>query len=124
MLPMKYLDVLPRPGRSIWCWEMKIDPCSVVGLLLFVRCCLLSFLFHSGFYGLKDIGVYALSCVLCGLFYEFLFPFLCYELGILVICIIPFALAGSAGFAAHLKHQLSFDFIRYYIISVPAVHSA
>lgn len=101
MVRMKYWDVLPRPGRLITAGKVKIHPCSLFGLLLFCWFCLLSFLFHSGFYGLKDIGVYALSCVLRGLFYKFLFSFLCYELGILVVCIIPFALAGCTRFTAH-----------------------
>lgn len=116
MLPMKYLDVLPRPGRSINQQEMKIDPCSIVGLLLF----------HPAAARFYHVFRQALS----GSFCRFLNCFFVrgavhpnVKYNSLVCFVVEFSLAGSAGFAAHLKHQLSFDFIRYYIISVPAVHS-
>lgn len=116
MLPIKYLDVLPRPGRSIWEQEMKIDRGLLFGL----------FLFHPAATRFYHVFRQALSCSF-GRFLNCFFvrwaihPNVKYNS--LVCFVVEFSLAGSAGFAAHLKHQLSFDFIRYYIISVPAVHS-
>ena len=60
---MKYWDVLPRPGRSIWCQEMKIDPRSVVGLLLF----------HPCLNSIENIGVDAFPLLFGGFLYLFCF---------------------------------------------------
>ena len=110
MQTMSEKDVLGWRLRSIIDQKMKNSRVLLFGLL--------SLLLHPAAARFNYVFRQALSGFFCGFLYRFFVRGAVHanvKYNSLICFIVEFSFAGCTRFPAHLKHLLSFDFIRYYI---------